>query len=501
MPGNAAFTPAGAAATSNTGKGRLLPLLGLDKDMLGFESVTTVTFYRGDAAAAARHLQARLADVVAANPWLAGTLVKTKGGRRWCGGGSGGAGAGAGGATCLAVPEPAAVPGAARRLFRQATDDRMTPEMDCGALAQHARRLRVCVKTGAALVGRPDEPLFLVTVVRLQKHIGHRYSQFAVVVSLAHCVGDGCTFYNIYGMLGSTAGVRRLDRRASPDGVLPRQQREAVFQKSKLALFTSLRYVLGLAGNVLFGSRVTRSVHVVPGEWIGRQKEVWSRSAAATAATAAATAGATAHDGGGGGGAGTTAQAQDGHRCGAGAAPTWVSTNDVLASSFLKRGGYDYAWMSLNLRGKFDVEGAVPREEQAALAGNHIESIHMFKDEMATPLDVRRAVTPEPGRAGAPLPRYHTARPDAPGTITRLKGNVAVVTNWSGFYTDMVLPGAAQIVHLPLFLLSWAGRRTFQGFAVIFRPNKNEVALYTLERGAVAEQPHAWDIADTVTFV
>ena len=44
---------------------RLHPLLGMDKIMLTADSPSTISFYRGDAAAAATHLQARVADVAA----------------------------------------------------------------------------------------------------------------------------------------------------------------------------------------------------------------------------------------------------------------------------------------------------------------------------------------------------------------------------------------------------------------------------------------------------
>ena len=430
-----------------------------------FESVSTITFYQGDAAAATRHLQARLADVVAANPWLAGALVNTKGG-----------------AVGIAVPKPTALAAASRKLFHQASDDEMFPEMGYEALAKRVRRLKVCVKPGRLVVGKPECPLFLITVVRLcrqlQTQAGQHGIQFAVVVSLSHAVGDGCTFYNVYRMLGSTSVVEPLHARVA--AFMPQQHREEVFQKSKKDYVSSSSFLLGAMRNILLKPRVKRSAHIVPGTWISSQKRAWSGRAAAVAAAA------TSNGSNGNGNGGAISQP--------GQAPTWVSTNDVLTSYFMTRGGYDYGLMAKDLRASmFDCEHAVPGKELPKLAGHYADAIHMFKDEMDTPMHVRRAVTPKPG-AGGRLPQFHTARPAAPSTLMDLRGKFAMVTNWSGFYSDMVLPGATQTVHLPLIQLGFLAGRALQGYAVIFRPSSNKIGMYIIERGTTAKEPLAWAV-------
>jgi len=151
-------------------------------------SVTTVTWFSGDAQVATKSLGERLWAVVQLNPWLAGSLVKSSGSLYLC------------------WPEETKESEALARLFNPTTSKRrslvgkmrssMGFSAQCNVVGGSAAEIpegRSCIGNGA--------PLVAVSVVNCAEKPGKR---FAVVYSLSHVITDGFTYYMLLSMLSSS---------------------------------------------------------------------------------------------------------------------------------------------------------------------------------------------------------------------------------------------------------------------------------------------------------
>lgn len=138
----------------------------------GETPITTLTWFRGDAASATKILEDRLGRILDQNRWLGGELAseKTK--------------------VYLSFdPTEALNPGDFLTLLdrRQSPIRRQTP---LERLARDCKQL--------LLQNGPTEPLFQVTVVPCRNS---PKTHFAVLVALSHIVGDGHTYYKLMSML------------------------------------------------------------------------------------------------------------------------------------------------------------------------------------------------------------------------------------------------------------------------------------------------------------
>ena len=154
------------------------------------EGITTISFYKGDFQATTEALRAQFAQVVASNPWLAGRLVKAKGG--------------------ASLRHPSS-PSAAEidALFT------VTAAADTAAfkLAPTAPYTKICtdmyaskkviVGSGFSLIGK-DKPVAILTLAESAP------GEFALIFSMSHAVGDGRTYYEILRMVQPGAAVRQL---------------------------------------------------------------------------------------------------------------------------------------------------------------------------------------------------------------------------------------------------------------------------------------------------
>ena len=155
------------------------------------EGITTVTFYTGNFKSSSEAVRAQFAQVVAANPWLAGRLVKEKGG--------------------VLVRLPVNTDeGVIESLFTAtAADDasagfKHTPRTAYVDICTEMYKSKVVVVgSGYSLLGK-DKPLTLLTLAESAP------DAFALIFSMSHVVGDGRTYYEILKMLQPGAAVREL---------------------------------------------------------------------------------------------------------------------------------------------------------------------------------------------------------------------------------------------------------------------------------------------------
>ncbi|KAJ3341041.1 hypothetical protein HDU83_006812 [Entophlyctis luteolus] len=138
----------------------------------------------------------------------------------------------------------------------------------------------------------------------------------------------------------------------------------------------------------------------------------------------------------------------------------YVSTNDVLTSWFLKACGVSAGLMAVHFRDR--INGVTEKS-----AGNYIQSVVLRPADFGTPAMIRRIVNNGLGHLGAS---------QIPSVAEALKGNMAAVTNWAGFYDDVLIGHGHDlrpVYHLPLL----PPRNLFKNLVVIYRPNADRLAV------------------------
>jgi len=154
------------------------------------EGIATITFYKGDAASAAKALREQLTRVVAANPWVSGRLVR-KGmvDNNLC-------------LVHQVTPSPSDIdPIFASSSAYKPSSKTAYPTLLTGMYASKA----VIVGSGTSLVDQPNKPVTLLTITESTEP-----NEFAVVFSMTHAIADGRTYYEILKMLQPGAPVEPL---------------------------------------------------------------------------------------------------------------------------------------------------------------------------------------------------------------------------------------------------------------------------------------------------
>ena len=405
---------------------RLLPVE--ETLYLSFPPVTTVTWYDAQENAedglqlVASVLRGRVNAVVRRNKWLAGRLVRR------------------GRGVYLTVPDieeeelapffveayggDAILPGMSHRELK----DRLANATD-----QPDRR-QLAIKFGGECVDR-DEQIFRVSMVASSRQA----TRFAVVVSMSHVVGDGHTYFcMLKSILG---GESALSVPPTAPAMIP--ERLADFPETSSAMLGNVESLRGMfySGFTIAGEVFRNGLnpwrrpfrvrcYEIDSDWIQGEKD--------------------AH------------------------VPTtevpYVTTNDVITSWFLRRGEYDYALMTVNMRPYID--GLTPSH-----AGNYIQTVNYFPEMFATPGGIRLPLNS----------KLKASRcTEVPGAGERFRLRMASITSWTSFSDEFSsLPGCVKTLHVPFRnprtgLLQTAGG--WMDSALIFRPTPNTAAIMILDR-------------------
>lgn len=358
---------------------------------LAVPGISSVTFFDvnkdGGFEAARAQLEAKVAEIVAANPWLTGRLVRS--GACCCG------------AVWLRLPaDPAAEP--TERFFGVAE----CPEaIFAGSASPSNSYAQICkaaipflVPMGLSSIGS-KAPLFRCTLLRSANAATQR---FALVVSLSHTIGDGATYYQLYGMLSSASRVRAL----SPvrNTRFEAKKREIIGGQEDAWLMTA-GMTLQVVRSKALRWKPKIAFRTVSLDWVARQK-------AAHAATVASDP----------------------------MLPPFVSTNDLLVSWFFKRTRCAHALMAVNFRGKFVDDLGLTADD----AGNYEAFELMCAPDFETPALVRQSL--------AKLRRCAEPPTRVPGFCASAAGRLGIATSWAGsLYQPLELSGGSQALHLPIF--------------------------------------------------
>ena len=342
--------------------------------------ITTITFYKGTFNAASAALRAQFAEVVKANPWLAGRLIKSRSG------------------TQLQFPAEGVSEGLVSAMFAShafqeganAKDGALflpAPERGYEAICTEMYRSgTIIVESGSALLGK-DKPVALLTLAE------SKAGEFALVFSLSHSVGDGRTYYEVLKMLAPGSAVRKLPAarvQAFSEAMRGACGREALaWVESPAAMVHFLPLMLGC------GSKARcYAFDLDP-----------SRVAAAKAEGAM----------------------EEGVE--------YVTTNDVLTSSFFNACNSRIGLMGLDCRGRLP---GIAED----MAGNYVTALVLDDAVFETPGSLRKMYGSQP---------YQTTGRPLPGCCCAGKVSFAMVSNWASFAGGLVpFKGCEMVVHLPV---------------------------------------------------
>jgi hypothetical protein len=264
---------------------------------------------------------------------------------------------------------------------------------------------------------------------------------FALVVSMNHTLGDGHTYYKLYGMLSADTDVEVLDPVRVAD--FEEAKTEVIGEKEN-AMFTSVGISLGIMGTYL-GAKVTHRepqnvcIHAVDPAWVEQEKVKTKQE---------------------------------------GQAP-FISTNDALTSWFFREMKSDTNIMVVNFRSR---QPSI-LDLSDFHAGNYEANLPYFPGDVETPALIRKSIRDVDGtfrasRAGSP-------KTEIPGFWTLLHNKTAIITNWATFYRDVNLLDNAQNnkgnttnpkLHLPIMEPDGIITSVWNN-AIIFRPRAGELGM------------------------
>jgi hypothetical protein len=268
----------------------VVELLAAEKAMSGAKPIPLLTWFKGDYSQVEDTLRQRAHEILKANPWLGGRLLKRNG------------------ETALVYsPSSAADP---NRHFQCLTSlkkpiSRDTPLDQLAPLLSHL----------VALEGGPTGPLWQVYIIPDFK-LPHTH--FAVLFVMSHVLVDGNTFYQIQNMLlNAKEQVVALDPRRIM--TIDQKQIEVLGGEAEYKVMQSSAFVIAMIGGVLHkmitGTKLVGRIHLVDPKGMEEAKK----------------------------------QAVVGMND-----ISFVSTNDVLTSWFLQNCHCKHGLMALNFRGRLE---------------------------------------------------------------------------------------------------------------------------------------------------
>ena len=227
--------------------------------------VTTVTFYSGTAPV--EFLRRRVESILKTNPWLTARIVKKTT---------------ADGVVAMAYYNTEEPPPVSEQFSGYEPEEvGLSLNMEYGALVRCLLPLQTARSKPAT---DEDEPLFKVAVVPIEPGeddpeptpMQNQVTSpgFALVVSMNHTVGDGHTYYRLYGMLGTDTEVEALDPVRVPGF---EEAKTRVIGENESAMFASAGIGLGIVGTYML-TRLTRRepqnlcVHAIDPVWIAQEK-------------------------------------------------------------------------------------------------------------------------------------------------------------------------------------------------------------------------------------
>jgi hypothetical protein len=447
----------------------LIRLLRMEDLLLwtGARLVSTLTWFQGDYTVAAAKLQTRLVELIRANPWLTGRIIRRRGTNYL--------------AYSSALDSQNNDTGTTTALMESAVQalftivspaksplSRDTPTVQASAIARHA---------GYTCRPKWNQPVYLVSVVPCRTC---PTKKFALIVSMSHIVGDGHTFYSLYNYLVATNDdTKDNDEKESnspftDDYSLPQLQVERIatslqqidqvirdhqaksnpklkpnkasrVQQPREALLVQSPAMLVPSAISLLTGKVRERLHCgivadhkdAPYPTMQRYCYVDMEAMQLLKQQALETANATSN--------------------------SIISTNDVFTSWILMHSRCRHGFMAVNLRGR------LPGHE-ATHAGNYAMLVYYrIPHDCATPARIRSSIEP----------LCRTATTNLPPSRCWLGGGSVLVSNWATFATPRVTLGdqVVEELHCPMFTHQLDQHPANVVIGIVFRARGSQLGM------------------------
>lgn len=373
-------------------------------------AISTVTFLRGDITAATATLKSRLAILLKANPYLAGTLVKING------------------ALHVQFPKETS-DDHVTRIFNQTTRGGKVGTLPIVDSTMDFFTLCKSIGGGTAEVvkgARKDEPLMALTVVADAK----RNDTFAVVFSISHVIIDGFSYYKLFSQLCD--GVASESYSATRKHDIVSEAKKAMGEK-EAAFANSTAVICNVIGGMMCGKKPLIESYRIDADKVNTIKQQATNNTLGV---------------------------------------DFVSTNDVLTSSFGNATNADFLLMPVNFRDRLSNFNALD-------AGNYEGALVFGKEDYQRPTQIRATLN-----AGPPTnPNYlrggvRNPKP-LPGCSGACCGQMTMLTNWCfPFWEELKLEGCEQLLHLPLIDVNLVPFDV----SVVYKPGAGQAALMFMVR-------------------
>ena len=404
------------------------PLLDTESSLYVFlaePAITTVTFFKdADVEKSTSWLRGRVSAICRANPWLVGRLVRNKKLHK---------------NVLLALPkhiqdkdiDALLGPGhdSVKSLEGISTD---TPYSTvCAKLSKS----NAVVGPGYKLVGK-DKRISKFTLAK----VGN--GQVALIVSMTHAVADGHTYYKILSMLMGEIEETTYTRNHNfvPLGFKAIGEADSKYLTSFSFMLCCLKVSNGQSlireiqvghdstfsqQSMMFGGNVKLNAQYVDKEKIREWKEKEAGNA------------------------------------------DYISTNDILTSTFSQSVGADVLLMAINLRNR--VENTYSND-----AGNYSLVVVHDRQSSKRPSDIRTSLNDGP-------PFKRKGNSSLPGFYQTVKAQCSLITNWafSSFNADIELPTSTEgtVSPIELHLPVYDPKSIAFPIAIIFKPKAGRLGM------------------------
>jgi hypothetical protein len=294
-----------------------------------------------------------------------------------------------------------------------------------------------------------DEILFKIIIFKIydannnESQSNRKVIRTALVCSMSHVIGDGHTFYHVYGFLDGHAPVESLIiKRDTSYPSCVNKERGEFYEKGLKSWKLKAAIIIR---RLFFAKPVFVKVFLVNQELLNEKKREYLNTIQQSTSPLSSTK--------------TTSSSIGIHR----EKRNILSSNDILTSLFFNKLNVLYGLMAINFRGR-------KKEYTNNHAGNYQGPLIYSQEDYQSPFGIRQAL----------LNNYSAPNTKFPENFHIFcKFEPTLITNWSSFYIHLKFPGMnSHIYHVPLMY----NNTVICDTCVIFKKDPEQLALLTLIR-------------------